>query len=278
MMESLGIKHLAINKTVEASQQEVLDVLAVEEPLEIRISYFENGIRVTKSVSITMRTPGQDANLALGFLFTEGIIKNKSEVAAVNQSSSDNDHWIEIELQPNVKPSIKSLERNFYTTSSCGVCGKSSLESIKVNSPFVNENDNLKISIDSIYKLPELLISHQQLFAQTGGLHASALFTDDGELLLVQEDVGRHNALDKVIGSMLLEDKLPLRNHILLLSGRISFELVQKAFMAGIKIITAVGAPSSLAVQMAEENKMTLIGFLKGKKCNVYTGGDRIIV
>jgi len=277
-MESAGIKHLKIKKIALASQQEELDVLAMEEPLEIRISFFENGERITKSVSITMRTPGQDVNLALGFLFTEGIIKSKNEIAAVNQSNADDDYWIEIELHPAVKPAIKSLERNFYTTSSCGVCGKASLESIKVTSPFANEDDNLKILISSIYKLPEQLISHQQLFAQTGGLHASALFNAEGELQLVREDVGRHNALDKVIGAMLLEDKLPLRNHVLLLSGRISFELVQKAFMAGVKIIAAVGAPSSLAVQMAEENKMTLIGFLKGKKCNVYTGGDRIIV
>jgi FdhD protein len=277
-MESAGIKHLKIKKIALATQQEEMDVLAMEEPLEIRISFFENGERITKSVSITMRTPGQDANLALGFLFTEGIIKSKNEVAAINQSNTYNDHWVEIDLHQAVKPSIKSLERNFYTTSSCGVCGKASLDSIRVNSPFANEEDNLEIPIDLIYKLPEQLINHQQLFAQTGGLHASALFNEEGELLLVQEDVGRHNALDKVIGAMMLKDKLPLRNHVLLLSGRISFELVQKAFMAGIKIIAAVGAPSSLAVQMAEENKMTLIGFLKGKKCNVYTGGDRIII
>ena len=276
-MESVALKHLTIKRTIGTTQQEELDVLAMEEPLEIRIAYFEDGARVTKKISVTMRTPGQDANLSLGFLFTEGIIKSKREVAAVNKSADD-DQWIEIELHQTTKPEIKNLERNFYTTSSCGVCGKASLESIKVNSPFKNEEGNLKIAIDTIYKLPEQLLKHQQIFAQTGGLHASALFNGTGELLLVQEDVGRHNALDKVIGTMLLEDKLPLRNNLLLLSGRISFELVQKAFMAGIKIIAAVGAPSSLAVQMAEENNMTLIGFLKGTKCNVYTGGERIIL
>jgi len=276
-MESVALKHLTIKRTIGTTQQEELDVLAMEEPLEIRIAYFEDGARVTKKISVTMRTPGQDANLSLGFLFTEGIIKSKREVAAVNKSADD-DQWIEIELHQTTKPEIKNLERNFYTTSSCGVCGKASLESIKVNSPFKNEEGNLKIAIDTIYKLPEQLLKHQQIFAQTGGLHASALFNGTGELLLVQEDVGRHNALDKVIGTMLLEDKLPLHNNLLLLSERISFELVQKAFMAGIKIIAAVGAPSSLAVQMAEENNMTLIGFLKGTKCNVYTGGERIIL
>lgn len=268
---------MKIKKIAMTSQQEELDVLAMEEPLEIRIAYFLEGGRVSKNISITMRTPGKDVNLALGFLFTEGIIKNKQEVSGINESGSD-DNQIEIELHPDVVPSIKNLERNFYTTSSCGVCGKASLESIKVNAPFPSEADNLKIPIDTIYKLPDLLLKQQEMFAQTGGLHASALFTVDGNLLVVQEDVGRHNALDKVIGAMLLENKLPLRNTLLLLSGRISFELVQKAFMAGIKVIAAVGAPSSLAVQMAEENNMTLIGFLKNNKCNVYSGSHRITV
>lgn len=274
-MENAGIKHLKVNKIAVTSQREELDVLAMEEPLEIRIAYFPEGVKVSKNVSITMRTPGQDVDLALGFLFTEGIIKSKQEVAAIDKSGLDN-NWIEIELHSTAKPTLKNLERNFYTTSSCGVCGKASLESIKVNGPYANEEDHLRIAIDTIYKLPESLLKQQRLFAQTGGLHASALFNEVGDLLVLQEDVGRHNALDKVIGAMFQEDKLPLQNTLLLLSGRISFELVQKAYMAGIKVIAAVGAPSSLAVQMAEENNMTLIGFLKNERCNVYSGNHRI--
>ena len=253
------------------------DILAVEEPLEIRLSFIEGIKRIEKNISVTMRTPDNDAELAIGFLFTEGIIKQAADVLSV---LIPKENVVVVSLIDTVSPDINKLDRNFYTTSSCGVCGKASIDAVKVVCEPQNDYpyDNLKCTFDLVTSLPDLLRAHQDVFEQTGGLHACALFDINGRLLLSREDVGRHNALDKLIGNALFSGLLPLNKHILLLSGRASFELVQKAAMAGIKVIAAVGAPSSLAVQMAEEWNITLIGFLRDKRFNIYSGAQRVVI
>jgi FdhD protein len=250
------------------------DVLAIEEPLEIQLSYQENGAAKFRKVSVTMRTPGNDAELGAGFLFTEGILKSKQEIESIEKQENSNE--VLVHLAEGVLPELKNTERNFYTTSSCGVCGKSSIDAIKTTSVFAPSEDAIYLDPEVIYSLPDKLRLQQEIFDSTGGLHASALFDLDGNFITLREDVGRHNALDKIIGSALLSDKLPLNETILLLSGRASFELVQKAAMAGIKIIAAVGAPSSLAVSLAAESDITLIGFLRAGRFNVYTHTKRI--
>jgi len=251
------------------------DFLATEEPLEIRISFGNARQRAQKNVSVTMRTPGNDFELATGFLFTEGIIKNVAEIQSIKHCNDEN--VIIVELKEDVEVELNKLERNFYTTSSCGVCGKSSIEAVKTICRLDDSIDELTISSLVIYQLPDILRSSQDVFDFTGGLHACGLFNESGELLLSREDVGRHNALDKLIGAALNKSMIPLHNHLLLLSGRASFELIQKAWMAGIKFIAAIGAPSSLAVQMAEECDITLIGFLRNKSFNIYSNAHRII-
>jgi FdhD protein len=258
------------------------DLLAVEEPLEIRIVSGNEGGRQEKNISVTMCTPGNDFELATGFLFTEGLLKNKNDIAGTRFFTDENtaenrNNIVIVELQPGVKFDIKKIERHFYTSSSCGVCGKSSIDAVKNVFDKEPVYDNIKIEASVIIELPSALRKHQEVFAHTGGLHASALFDPTGHLLLTREDVGRHNALDKLIGAALMTDELPLDNHILLLSGRASFELIQKAAMAGIKVVCAVGAPSSLAVEMAKELGITLVGFLRDKRFNIYTGQQRIV-
>ena len=253
------------------------DFLAIEEPLEIRITYGIPPKQVTKSISVTMRTPGNDDELATGFLFTEGIIKNVHEISTIKHSNGTEENVIEVELKPGVSFNLQNLDRNFYTTSSCGVCGKSSIEAIKTTCLLnVNVDDEIECTPSIINNLPAALRSTQNIFTQTGGLHGCGLFTAEGELLLSREDVGRHNALDKLIGASLTQNLFPLHNYLLLLSGRASFELVQKAWMAGIKLIAAVGAPSSLAVQTAENFGITLLGFVKARTFNIYSGAQRI--
>ncbi|HVS93231.1 MAG TPA: formate dehydrogenase accessory sulfurtransferase FdhD [Mucilaginibacter sp.] len=258
------------------------DALAVEEPLEIRLEYGPEENRQVKNVSVTMRTPGNDAELAAGFLFTEGIIRTKEDIFSAGHCftacNENKENVIEVKLKEDVTPNLSNTERNFYTTSSCGVCGKASIGAIKTVSAFRNNSTANTIAAEILCQLPETLKRHQQVFADTGGLHASALFDNKGSLLTVREDVGRHNALDKLIGASLKEGMLPLDQHILLLSGRASFELVQKAAMAGINIIAAVGAPSSLAVQLAEEFNITLIGFLRGNRFNIYSAENRVLM
>lgn len=256
--------------------QSAEDLLAVEEPLEIRIIYGETGNRQTKNISITMCTPGQDEELAAGFLFTEGIISRKAEILCINTAHIAGNHTVTVELEPSVTFDPQKIERHFYTSSSCGVCGKSSIEAVKQVFPAATAPDSIRISAERVITLPQLLRKNQEVFTHTGGLHASALFDLEGNLWLVREDVGRHNALDKLIGSCLLEDKLPLEKHILLLSGRASFELIQKAAMAGVRMVCAVGAPSSLAVELAKETGITLLGFLRDGRFNIYTGGQRL--
>jgi FdhD protein len=256
------------------------DFLATEEPLEIRIIYGAASGRSMKNISVTMRTPGEDFDLALGFLYTEGIITGADQVEEIfnNPEDCDNrqDNIVIVSLKPEVTLDLQSLERHFYTTSSCGVCGKASINAIRTVCPAPGHQADVRISALDLHRLPALLNQNQDIFGSTGGLHASALFNRDLELLLVKEDVGRHNALDKLIGSALQKDMLPLSGHTLLLSGRASFELIQKAAMAGIKIVAAIGAPSSLAVDLAREFEMTLVGFLRNERFNIYCGAERI--
>lgn len=256
------------------------DVLAVEEPLEIRIAFDRDGRREHRAISITMRTPGDDKALAIGFLFTEGIIKSREQIAAVRYCGRPSPgkgirNTIRVELADGVDIDLKRLERHFYTTSSCGVCGKSSIEALHTGARKI-ESSGPTIASDIIHRLPLSGIACQTTFEKTGGLHASVIFSADGEVEAVAEDVGRHNALDKVIGAKFMSGELPLSNRILLVSGRASFELVQKALMAGIPIMAAVGAPSSLAVELAREFDMTLIGFVRDGRFNIYSGEHRI--
>lgn len=281
-MDNTCIVHLPITRIDGAASTEIADALAVEEPLEIRLEYGPEGDRQVKSISVTMRTPGNDAELASGFLFTEGIIKDPRQVNSITHSfitcAGNKENLVVVSLAEGADPNLHSSERNFYTTSSCGVCGKSSVNAIKTVSAYLQQKDDCLVESDSIYQLPQILKQNQRIFGDTGGLHASALFTPDGGFVMLREDVGRHNALDKLIGAALADNRLPLNKHILLLSGRVSFELVQKAAMAGIAIIAAVGAPSSLAVQTAEEFNITLIGFLRNERFNIYSAAHRVLI
>ena len=269
---------LPVTKINEAMSTIATDTLASEEPLEIRLKYSKDGTSVEKTISVTMRTPGNDSELAIGFLFTEGIISSKDEIEIERAIASADKNIIILSLKPGVDIDMKKLERHFYTTSSCGVCGKTSIDAIKTVCKLSASKNTSQYPVALIQGLPEKLRNEQDVFKQTGGLHASALFNAEGKLILLKEDVGRHNALDKLLGAALLADKLPLNEYILLLSGRISFELVQKAAMAGFKLITAIGAPSSLAVETAAEFDMTLIGFIRGQRFNIYSGAQRIVI
>ena len=270
-------KEITINKYSNGQISCVEDFVAIEEPLEISLTYKVEEKTVTKNISVTMRTPGNDAALATGFLFTEGIIKNKHAVKSTG-TLSFNENKIIVFLQDGETPFLQQTERNFYTTSSCGVCGKASIDAIKTVSAFNQLQTNLSVQQTVLTLLPLQLHQQQIIFKSTGGLHAAALFESDGTFIMLHEDVGRHNALDKIVGTCLQQDLLPLSNSILLLSGRASFELVQKATMAGIKIIAAIGAPSSLAVELAEEAGITLVGFLKASGFNIYTHKERILL
>jgi FdhD protein len=273
---------IPIVKVDAATSIQTTDALAIEEPLEIRLEYGPEGQRQVQNISVTMRTPGHDAELATGFLFTEGIIKNADDTATTTHTfiacAENKENVIQVTLNPGVIPHLQNTERNFYTTSSCGVCGKGSIDAIRTVSSFGQHEDQDTVIPDVLHQLPLILQRHQRVFADTGGLHASALFTPQGELLLLREDVGRHNALDKLIGAALGYGWLPLQQTVLLLSGRASFELVQKAAMAGINIIAAIGAPSSLAVQLAEEFNITLVGFLRNEHFNIYTAAHRVLI
>jgi FdhD protein len=275
-METSSITSHKITRISGYDTEELDDQLAVEEPLEIQVAYQSSGPKGRKSISVTMRTPGNDDELVAGFLFTEGIIHSKSQIDGIAHAAFDKNRVI-VTFSGNFEPQLGSLERNFYTTSSCGVCGKASIDAIKTRSVYADVREGLILKKELLYQLTGQIADHQRTFETTGGLHASALFDISGQFIMLREDVGRHNALDKLIGAALLTDQLPLDNHVLLLSGRASFELIQKAAMAGIRIVAAIGAPSSLAVQLAEESGITLIGFLKKDKFNIYTGHHRIL-
>ncbi|MES2727753.1 MAG: formate dehydrogenase accessory sulfurtransferase FdhD [Bacteroidota bacterium] len=259
------------------------DLLAVEEPLEIRIGYGLKTQREQRNISVTMRTPGHDFELALGFLFTEGIIESSQQIAQIRyctelNTQENNENIVRVELHEDVVIDFSKLQRNFYTTSSCGVCGKASIDAIKTVCQNQNPASDFKVHESIILSLPDQLRAQQNVFEYTGGLHACALFDVKGTIKLLREDVGRHNALDKLIGAVLGQTNTEnlFMDTVLLLSGRASFELIQKAAMAGIPVICAVGAPSSLAVATAKEFGITLIGFLRDKRFNIYTNEQRI--
>ena len=272
-----SVSSLSIKKVNATNVSEADDWLAVEEPLEIRLGYGSPSGKTVKNISVTMRTPGHDKELALGFLFTEGIIKKTGDVDSVIQNSLDGNSIV-VKLNEGLDFDLKKLERHFYTSSSCGVCGKSSIEAVKTLTATTSAGQEFQMDAKLLTKLPDLLRLHQSVFESTGGLHASALFDTNGKLLLLYEDVGRHNALDKLIGAAFEKRMIPLAENILLLSGRASFELIQKAAMAGIQMVAAVGAPSSLAASLAKESDMTLVGFLRNERFNIYCGESRVMI
>jgi FdhD protein len=248
------------------------DDVSTEEPLEIRVG--------DVSLSVTMRTPGDDFDLVAGFLITEGIVRSAGEIGAMRMcpeaaAETGELNVVEVSLSP-AAASRTITPRAFFMTSSCGMCGKASIEAVRTRSSWEVRDDRLRVSTATLLGLPATQRSAQRQFSRTGGLHAAALFDESGALLCLREDVGRHNAFDKVIGWAATQGLLPLRSHMILASGRASFELTQKTLMAGIPLLAAVSAPSSLAVELAAESGMTLIGFLRGEQMNVYAGHERI--
>ena len=266
-----------VTRVVQGTAQRRRDVLATEEPLEIRLLSAQGDPSERRTVAVTMRTPGSDFELAVGFLFCEGILGTRDGVArisyCVDTDAEQRYNIVNVTLRGDL-PDLRSLERHFYTSSACGVCGKASLEALEVRCAALPQT--LSVSPDLITSLPDKLRDAQGLFEATGGLHAAALFTKEGELLALREDVGRHNALDKLLGWAFLENLLPLSEHIVLLSGRASFELLQKSLAAGVQVVCAVSAPSSLAVAVAKEFGVTLVGFLRGERFNIYAGDTRV--
>ncbi|MEU6119324.1 formate dehydrogenase accessory sulfurtransferase FdhD [Streptomyces sp. NPDC047117] len=251
------------------------DTLVAEEPLEIRLG--------GKPLAITMRTPGDDFALAAGFLVSEGVLSGADELANIvycagaTEDGSNTYNVVDVQLAPGVALPDITLERNVYTTSSCGLCGKASLDAVRTTARFaLRDDDGMTLTPETLSVLPDRLRAAQRVFDRTGGLHAAGLFTADGELLDLREDVGRHNAVDKIIGRAVQQGRLPLSDTVLMVSGRASFELAQKAVMAGIPVLAAVSAPSSLAVDLAAETGLTLVGFLRGTSMNIYAGEQRI--
>jgi len=267
-----GLQITSITRMHGARSTPAEDLLAVEEPLEIQLEYGPLEQRLLKPISVTMRTPGHDEDLAAGFLFTEGVIGDPEDIEVTARVGQN---MLRIKLRPDTAVKTASLERNFYITSSCGVCGKASLLALQAVSPPRRAN-RFRIKREVLCGLPEQLRREQLLFQRTGGLHAAGLFDSAGCIHLLREDVGRHNAVDKLIGSEWLADRVPLQNQGLLLSGRASFELLQKAVMAGIPMVACVGAPSSLAVTIAHQFDITLTGFLHKDSFNIYHGAARI--
>lgn len=304
MSTKLSISPTEITRLEHGNALATNDFVAVEEPLEIRLTGANLEPNTDKNIAITMRTPGNDVELALGFLFTEGIISSAQDIISTQESPDQSS--ITIELHDSVVVDLDSMERHFYTTSSCGVCGKASIDAVQVKCKIALPQTQWKVDASVLFRLPDALRNAQASFEHTGGIHGCALFHRNGDIIATAEDVGRHNALDKLIGGGLRsnvksnhkiselnqnvdqssrseltnmeapETFIALTDQILLLSGRISFELVQKAAMAGIRMIAAVGAPSSLAIDLAEELGITLVGFLRGERCNIYTHSQRV--
>jgi FdhD protein len=284
---------MPVEKVTGQTSRQVLDSLAIEEPLEIQIMYGPRRLRETRSISVTMRTPGNDFELAAGFLMTEGVIRDANDIMRITNAGDSfsedtpapqvmdslklgsKQNVVRVELGTDVEVSLANLQRNFYTTSSCGICGKASLLALRTVCPPRAKND-FRVDAQLLYDLPGRLRASQGVFDRTGGLHAAGLFDSTGTLSVLREDVGRHNAVDKLIGFEFLADRTPMRDRLLLLSGRASFELLQKTLMGGIPMVVAVGAPSSLAVQVAKEFDITLVGFLREDHFNIYHGGERI--
>lgn len=265
-----------VKRVKASSTTSAVDTLAVEEPLEIRIRAFGEPLPGTP-VTVTMRTPGHDEELALGFLFGEGLIRSMQDVAQIGPCGNTG-QVVALQLAAGVVDPRPALQRSFYTTSSCGICGKSSIDAVTKLVPKRRVGDQLRLSAEVLQQLPGKLQAQQSVFSVTGGLHAAALVSSLGELLAVYEDVGRHNATDKLIGAELRLGMQRPANSALLLSGRASFELLQKAAMAGIEVVAAIGAPSSLAVELAQSLGITLVGFLRAGGFNVYSGSERLQV
>jgi FdhD protein len=276
-----SMEDVPITEFTKNGQKSRLDTLATEEPLEIRLLKYDDTSKDwdRHNIAVTMRTPGNDFELAAGFLFSEGVIRYKKDIEKISYCTDPGERQqyniVNVYLSEGIRFDAAQLSRHVYTTSSCGVCGKGSIEqvrAVRLSKPI----GKLQVSFDRLSSLSSKLNAAQNIFSHTGGLHASGLFDPDGTLLISREDVGRHNALDKLIGSLLLKDKIPASDTILLVSGRASFELVQKAVLAGIPFMAAVGAPSNLAVSLAIEFEMTLVGFLKRERFNVYSARERI--
>ncbi len=272
---------ITVHKNTEGIIKEISDEVAIEEPLEFSISFGPASSRSNKNIAITMRTPGNDFELAVGFLFSEGVINNKNDILSVSRNTklvddSNLENTVLIELNESVKLDPDKI-RNFYINSSCGICGSSMVEGISKIQPIDSNASNLEIDESILRQLPENIQQQQDAFGITGGLHASALFNAKGEMLDLFEDVGRHNALDKLIGLKINENALPLSSFGLMLSGRTSFELVHKSALAGIPMIVAIGAPSSLAIEAAWEYEITLVGFLSSDRFNIYSYPKRIV-
>jgi FdhD protein len=274
-------KEFRISRITTNSNSLVDDRVAVEEPMEIRVVFGASASRTMRSLSVTMRTPGYDRELAAGFLFTESILTSPDQIESIETSGSAADgtptgNIVRITLKPDVELALSHLQRNFYTTSSCGVCGNASLEALSVQGLTVLDDD-FRCGESTIRGLPETLRNSQPTFANTGGLHAAGLFSDDGTLVSLREDVGRHNAVDKLLGESFLGGTTQLADRLIVLSGRASFEIMQKALVARVPMIVAVGAPSSLAIELARRYNVTLIGFASDQRFNVYSGGERVL-
>jgi FdhD protein len=273
MIDNRMIKSYEIQRLSQDDHASQTDLIAIEEPLEIQLAYSTQSGRMQKTVAIVMRTPGDDAALARGFIFTEGICSIYGLKHAFVKNKHDANSLL-IELEQDIVPVLQLADRNFYSNSSCGVCGKTSIDTLNLLSPFENLKDDLLVDAELIKQLPNKLRKYQPSFGKTGGMHGCGIFDTDGNCLMVKEDVGRHNALDKLIGSNL--DKLPMKDTILVLSGRTSFEMLQKAAMAGCRMIVAVGAPSSLAIDLAIDHGITLIGFTNATGFNMYSHAHRV--
>lgn len=255
------------------------DLVVTEEPLEMQVLYGPDGDRRRFNLAVTMRTPGDDDNLLRGFLITEGIIRTHDDIACIVRPAGGPvaNQSITAELKPEVMFSPDAQQRHFYTTSSCGVCGKASIDMVRQVSPFRTISGQPSLKGNVLCDMLDVFRKEQDVFSETGGIHAAGLFNADGNLLMIAEDVGRHNAVDKLIGMAAVKLGLPLNQYVMIVSGRAGFELVQKASVTGVSIFAAVGAPSSLAVELAEETGMTLVGFLKDSGMNIYSGADRIM-
>ncbi|QEC67166.1 formate dehydrogenase accessory sulfurtransferase FdhD [Panacibacter ginsenosidivorans] len=272
-----GTKNIAIHKIGNGSTTQKEDCIVEESPLQIVIEYSTENTRIQESLSVTMRTPGDDKNLVAGFLFCEGFIQHASDIISIKHIGNVADESvILVELAYHVYVDIESKKRNFVSAASCGFCGKTNADIIS-QQVFAPLNNNFQINAQQLYQLPQLLNTSQNIFTQTGGSHAVALINGNAELIHICEDVGRHNAMDKLVGTMLFKNLLPLKEHVVLFSGRLGYELVQKSLTAGIPVVCAIGAPSSLAVELAAKNGMTIIGFLKNNSFNIYCGEERII-
>ena len=260
-----------VSEWQDGSVRRFQDYLVGEEPLQIRVGKFP--------LTVTMRTPGHDLELAAGFLFTEGLIRRREQIRSLEQSAGDGErdrgNVVQVELEGEAALNLEQTQRNFFAASSCGICGKATIEQVRVRG-IEPPNPNLRLDPEILCRLPETLREAQAIFGRTGGLHAAGLFDTRGEMAALREDVGRHNAVDKVVGWALLAGKLPLSENVLMVSGRGGFEIIQKACVAGIPVVASVSAPSSLAVQLARELRLTLVGFLRGKRFIVYAGEERL--